>query len=336
MSCSPHHNLDASWDTSTNGVGSSAQHRLIEQWSNDAVARAIPILVLTLALTGCTPTEQAPPPAEVQAPPPTTSASAQPTTPRLPPLDSGVVFRLHIDSSRAGHVAVILETNLPDETEVMLGLERRRSADNPMSASAVVHGGIAREDRFGGDEPLPVGEYEADATMPYPFRQSARVQAIIGPNGEALRSPLLKHGKLGVTIHSSVRFMVGGRYAGAVAAKEWDEAVAEVRAMLTATTDLVARGRAMESLRDPTNLTGLRECGARMRRNLAEHEGLDRRAVALPRATPALGDLYMALSSARMCVTCREDAMRSCRETDTQVGEALRALQSAQRERLRE
>jgi hypothetical protein len=125
-----------------------------------------------IILGGCTAEDHAAPQVEEISTKGLAPAAAPSAKPVVPPLDSGVVFRLCVDSARVGNPALELETNLPDGTEVMFGLTRLHSVDNPMGAGATVRGGVAREEGFGGNTPLQVGTYEADATMPYPYTQS--------------------------------------------------------------------------------------------------------------------------------------------------------------------
>ena len=176
--------------------------------------------------------------------------------------------------------------------------------------------------------------YEADATLPYPFTQSAEVKSIIGPKGEGLHGPLVKHSKLGPTIHATVRFSRGGLYADAVVVKEHEAATREAAALFNSINELVARGKEMESLRQTTNLGRPKECGIRMRRNLADYDALDRRVQALPPALDGRNELSIAVAGARFCVTCTPSAMRSCRDAASQLAEVrqlLRGYQSAQR-----
>jgi hypothetical protein len=259
--------------------------------------------------------------------------TAAPSRPALPPLDSGLVFRLRVDSANASHPTLELETNLPDGTEIMFGLERRRAADYPMQSKSTVRGGLARSEAFGPSEGLRVGEYEADATMPYSVIQPPEVQAVIGPEGEGLRGKGVTRDKMGTTVSASVRFTVGGRYAGAVAAREGDAAVGSLLEVIASIDSLVRAGRSMEPYRRTDDRVRIRSCGERMRTNLARHEVIDRRITGIPNAAPGRIEAFGALASARRCVTCVDDAGALCRDAATQLGEARRVIDQAASER---
>jgi hypothetical protein len=98
-----------------------------------------------------------------------------------------------------------------------------------------------------------------------------------------------------------------------------------MQSLFSATVELVERGKDMDVLRHSKQPSHLRECGERMRSNLAVYDVLDQRALAVPPAAAGRSELYMALSSARPCLTCQQNAARACIDATKQLND-IRSL----------
>lgn len=102
------------------------------------------------------------------------------------------------------------QTNLPDDTELMISVRRKES--NYWAEDKVkVAGGKFRSQKFsqkGGD--LNPGKYSVEVLMPLPGVQSDGVRSVIGEHGEDLIGPLVKHEELGNLVKYVSTFQVGG------------------------------------------------------------------------------------------------------------------------------
>jgi len=94
-----------------------------------------------------------------------------------------------------------VETNLPDETALMLGFsdeawlkcdpEQPCLTGKTYEDEVAVNRGRARS-AFGPENGLYAGKWEASALVPYPSVQPDAVRAVIGQTGEKLKGPLVK------------------------------------------------------------------------------------------------------------------------------------------------
>ena len=92
----------------------------------------------------------------------------------------------------------IIETNLPDETELSLKLSGRGYL---AQGKAYVSGGKALSERFTNHGDQLVGDYTLEVLMPIPSVQSDYVKHFIGKNGEFLTGPYIE-GALGSVVVS--------------------------------------------------------------------------------------------------------------------------------------
>jgi hypothetical protein len=106
---------------------------------------------------------------------------------------------------------IIGVTNLPDETKLLIGL-RRNQANYFAQANVAVQNGQFRTERFSAfGKPLPTGDYELEVSMGIAGMQSAKVQAVIGANGERLTGPLVEKTKFGTVLKSRSKINIGGK-----------------------------------------------------------------------------------------------------------------------------
>lgn len=92
----------------------------------------------------------------------------------------------------------VIETNLPDETELSLTLKGRGYL---AQGKAYVKDGVGISERFTNQGKQLVGEYTLEVLMPIPSVQSEYVKHFIGENGEYLTGPYIK-GALGSVVVS--------------------------------------------------------------------------------------------------------------------------------------
>jgi hypothetical protein len=105
---------------------------------------------------------------------------------------------------------IIGVTNLPDETKLLVGL-RRATANYSAQANVTVRNGQFSSERFSAfGKPLPPGNYELEVSMGVAGVQSAKVQAVIGADGERLAGRLVEKTKFGTMLKSRSTINIGG------------------------------------------------------------------------------------------------------------------------------
>jgi hypothetical protein len=108
----------------------------------------------------------------------------------LPP----ITFMLSAEANESGMVSIVLETNLPDDTVVMVTLANP-SSEYAAQDTLAVSGGKCRTGFFSnGESALSAGTYQVTVTVPVAQVQPENVQAVIGTQGENLTGPYVKMG----------------------------------------------------------------------------------------------------------------------------------------------
>jgi hypothetical protein len=105
-------------------------------------------------------------------------------------------------------VRVTGKTNLPKGTDLLFTVEG--SGFIGQSHSSVVDNGRFEAGPFGPVGGLKKGLYVADVVMPIVRLQPKNVQEVVGINGENLTGPLVQRDALGVSVHASSKFTIGG------------------------------------------------------------------------------------------------------------------------------
>lgn len=228
----------------------------------------------------------------------------------MPPLDSGLVFTIQVDSS-GGRYRVVGVTNLPDSTVIVTGIQHRHRRDLMYEDRSTVSGGRFSGGPFGPASGLAPGEYVADATMPYSSLQAPAVRVALDRGLVSSTDSMVKHEALGYTVSDSLIFRIGGPAGVAIGAERGRTDSLAARGLATALRELVARGEAMEVLRSPSQSDKARRCGVHMRSNQAKVDSLGRLIDSMPLI--ARIDLGVAASEARQCVSCLESSLVSCR-----------------------
>lgn len=107
-----------------------------------------------------------------------------------PTPEENTPFEVTLDVSSDGNKpAFTINTNLPDETELMLTLEN--SEGFKAQGHVTIEDGTATSERFSNfGDPLS-GIYTLNISMGHPCFQSEHVRAVIGENGEYITGPYI-------------------------------------------------------------------------------------------------------------------------------------------------
>ena len=105
--------------------------------------------------------------------------------------------RITVTTSDDNRPVIFGITNLPDDTDLIIGISREQSNYAAQSKAKVVAGKFQAGPFSQYGSPLNPGTYVIEVTMPVPAVQSAAVQALTGSNGENLRGKLVKKSILG-------------------------------------------------------------------------------------------------------------------------------------------
>ncbi|HUS09880.1 MAG TPA: hypothetical protein VMZ30_05380 [Pyrinomonadaceae bacterium] len=251
----------------------------------------------------------------------TTSPQAQ-----IQPLDKGVVLTFRIETNGTRRPTVVGETNLPDETDLMISIDSRTIRYNA-SSKALVQGGHFQSETFSNDNSdLEAGQYNAEVLMPVALVQSPSVRAVIGEKGENLKGSLIEQGNLGVTVSRNQPFQLKADGSIVLAENKTGLATAEKNAfaILEDLKRLELLGRGMESLRVSKSIESARTCGDLMRARQPMADELRSKAEALPRPfsvwlTPIGIDL-------KLCVSCASFAMNDCNRAKSNLDEAAKEM----------
>ena len=284
------------------------------------------IAVALLVLSACVQNRPASNVASTPAPAPGPSPSVAPT-PLLPQLRERLVLTITVEGGSDRKPKVSGETNLPDGTELMVGLEGKTgnfSGDD----KTVVRGGRFTSSAFGPEGGLKPGQYVAEVTMPIPQVQPQPVRDVIGQDGENLRGPLVKRDGLGTTVEVRQSFQLDerGSAKGGTDKAHVAAAAAEASEVFRAVQELERSGRDMESLRRgyPNDLEKVRQCGELMRQRQPRARALCERAEGLP--NPVSVYLGAAAGELVLCVSCSRSALQNCDRARSSLDDASKAI----------
>jgi hypothetical protein len=229
---------------------------------------------------------------------------------QLPPFERRVAFELRVTGTADGIPTVTGRTNLPDDTKLMVTIERGDGMSAAQSNAEVANGCFVAGP-FRSARPLSPGRYKVNVTMPFASVQPANVRSQIGVKGSKLRGPLVKVGDIvrSRVVEFSDSFFVGASEASAsVADGHRQQAASEIRAELAR---MIREGRGMESLRtqcDNDALSACSRCGEAMRRLQSRARELEQRADQLDERL-----LTGAARQMKMCGNCTQYALQHCR-----------------------
>ena len=105
--------------------------------------------------------------------------------------------RISITVSESSQPVISGTTNLPNDTDLMIEISRKKSNYSAQSIAKVVDGKFQAGPFSQYSSPLNPGNYEVQVLMPVAAVQSEAVKASIGSNGERLSGPLVKRFEFG-------------------------------------------------------------------------------------------------------------------------------------------
>lgn len=142
------------------------------------------------------------PPAESKNPAHSDAPSATPSAPAEPKK-----FEVSLDVSvdeNSGKPVFTVDTNLPNETNLMLTLSR---GDYTGQTHVIVKNGVASSEEFSDKgSPLASGEYLLTVSMSIPKLQSDAVRKVIGENGENMTGKYVLDSEIGDSVYISGDF----------------------------------------------------------------------------------------------------------------------------------
>lgn len=125
--------------------------------------------------------------------------------------EASVVFEatLTVAFEGTGRPVVMGKTNLPNETRLLIIINRAESKFEGQGEATVTNGEFKSQQfsQFGQD--LNPGTYTVEIRMPVPSVQPLAVQRIIGDAGQNLHGPLVKKHDSGVVVSYTTTFTVG-------------------------------------------------------------------------------------------------------------------------------
>lgn len=146
--------------------------------------------------------EESEPPAESENP---AHSDAPSTTPSAPaePKKFEVSLEVSVDEN-SGKPVFTIDTNLPNETNLMLTLSR---GDYTGQTHVIVKNGVASSEEFSDKgSPLTSGEYLLTVSMSIPKLQSDAVRKVIGENGENMTGKYVLDSEIGDSVYVSGDF----------------------------------------------------------------------------------------------------------------------------------
>ena len=264
---------------------------------------------------------------EAPRPSPVQTTAPTPSAPTLPPFREGVVLNITVEGDPGRKPRISGETNLPEGTELSIGIEGKTSNFSG-GDKAIVSGGRFRSVPFGPDGGLKPGQYVASVLTPIPQVQPAQVREAMGANGENLRGPLVKRGGIGPTVEVEQAFQLdeSGTVKSGTNKAQVAASTGEVREVFHTLRTLEQQGRGMESLRRgyPNDLEKVRQCGDLMRERQPQAKGLRERAEALPQ--PFSIHLASAATELVLCVSCSRSALENCDRARSSLEDAAKEM----------
>lgn len=196
-------------------------------------------------------------------------------------------------------------TNLPNEANLVVTLSNNASG-GLMQGDATVRNRQFSAGPLGPMSGVVAGEYTLEITMPT-VDQPERVQSVLGDEGQYLSGPLVRDsGWAGKIVKHSSQFTVGSREDVKKAQAEHAKLVSNVESTIDR---LLKKGRDMERYRHTEDLSDLETCGNLMRKYQNQAKDVQSIAQTLPMKYLSLRQASIEVSS---CVSCSEDAMKTC------------------------
>jgi hypothetical protein len=232
------------------------------------------------------------------------------------PLAKRVVVAIEPIVQDDRRVLLRVRHNLPEGADLMTEVRGQHFTGQ---AKVAAEEGCVAAGPFGPGSGLPTGSYVASLSTPYTFVQPHRVQEVLGEAGRNLKGPQVRREDGERFVEVEVAFSMGSAAEAEKADRDRARTRRELRKRLDA---LVRQGYGMESLRHSDALAVARQCGETMRRLQAEVGTLAAEAEKV-----GARDVVGVSGMAKLCVSCKETATRSC----DIVRESLREMDKASR-----
>ena len=185
---------------------------------------------------------------------------------------------LKVEKTSDNRAGIVGETNLPDGSEILLSM--RSNLGSEAQDKVIISNGKFST-TLGSETGLVTAKYTVDAIFS-PFSQSDDVRAIVGSKGEKLKGELVSESTVieGMKLASSlpVEFNVGDQ---SVISKTEDDNNQLARGIYNEVQNLINQAKAMQPLRESSNLQDQAQCTVRMRELQSQVKTLDQKAQAL-------------------------------------------------------
>lgn len=223
-----------------------------------------------------------------------------------------VYLRTQASLTPNGHILASGETNLPDQTELIVSASNEEAGFSATDKTVVSNGKFSARP-LGPESGLLPGDYVVSTVMPVPMAQPESVQLIVGKEGEYLTGPLVKESSWvkGNYVEHSFSYVIGSKQTIKNLQEENRKIVNEVRSSLER---LLRNGRAMEQYRHSNELSAIAKCREMMIENGNKAKQIRTKADDIKSKTTR--EEFIALGAASiemgMCVTCSDNALESC------------------------
>lgn len=228
--------------------------------------------------------------------------------------DESVDVELNVNPelTEGNKLKVLGETNLPNETELLISVESKTTNYKAQDKAIVKDGKFQSSEFSSRVESLEAGQYSLDVTMPIPSTQSESVRKSIGEKGENLKGSLIENGDLGVSISVEKNFQIlaNGKISFNEDKSQIDETQKRGKEIFKQLSELEKKGREMQSLRNTDDLNKVKDCGNLMRKNREIADDLRNKAEKLPKSLSV--KISAVATDLKMCVTCSSSAIESC------------------------
>lgn len=256
--------------------------------------------------------------------------AASPTTqPAIAAADIEVRLTFDIKSVNNGKLKISGETNLPDGTNLMVGIDGKSVNFRGSVTVQVSNGRFETEEFSDKGMPFPPGQYLGSIVMPLSHTQNPAVRAVIGDKAERLKGKLVDTSDsmgLGFTVKTEKPFQIKPDKSISIEnnSKATNDSKKDALAVLEALKILESQGRNMEPLRASNNTESMQECGNLMRKYSQTAADLLSKSERFPKSYGMLGVAALEL---KMCVTCSSTAMESCNNAKSSIAQAQKQFQ---------
>lgn len=240
------------------------------------------------------------------------------TTVSISTMSEDVRLTVEVQRTNDDRLLVFGETNLPDETNLIVTLFNEDVGYSAQDRTIVTDGRFSAGPFSRQSRGFEVGHYIARVVMPIPEVQPAEVQSVIGDKGEHLTGDLVQESSMGgKVVKYSISYTLGSEESIKQTQSDHVSLVSEVRDEIEY---LIIAGRGMEQYRNTDNLATLRVCGEEMRVNQARAKKVKASADSL-----SMSQISLKIASAHVhsCVSCSGTALEACALVEEALDVAL-------------